>query len=44
MAQWIRPLTPSHEVAGSNLLAVTDVPLGKALYPYRLLLSPWERT
>ena len=34
MAQWIRPQTLNREVTGSNLLAATVVPLGKALYPH----------
>ena len=37
MAQWIRPQTLSREVPDSNLQAVTDVPLGKALYPHCLV-------
>ena len=37
VAQWIRPQTLNHEVPGSNLLAATVVPLGKALYPYCLV-------
>ena len=38
--QWIRPWTLSREVIGSNLLAAAVVPLGKALYPHRLV--PWK--
>ena len=48
MAQWIRPQTLSREVPGSNLLAATVVPLGKALYPHCLVprkglraIGPW---
>ena len=37
MAQWIRPWTLNREVPGSNLLAVTVVLLGKALYPHSLV-------
>ena len=33
MAQWIRPLTFSRKVSGSNLLAAIVVPFSKALYP-----------
>ena len=35
--QWIRPRTLNREVLGSNLLASTVVPLGKALYPHCLV-------
>ena len=34
VAQWIRLQTLNREVPGSNLLAVTVVPLGKAPYLY----------
>ena len=37
MAQWIRPRTLNREIPGSNLLAATVVPLGKALYPHCLV-------
>ena len=37
VAQWIRPWTLSHEVLGSNLLAVAVVPLGKTLNPHCLV-------
>ena len=37
LAQWIRPQALNHEVSGSNLLGVTVVPLGKALYPHCLV-------
>ena len=37
VAQWIRPQTLNREVPGSNLLAATVVPLGKALYSYCLV-------
>ena len=32
-AQWIRPRTLNREVPGSDVLAATVVPLGKARYP-----------
>ena len=38
VAQWIRPVTLSHEVPDSNLLAAALVPLGKALYHHCLVL------
>ena len=37
MAQWIRSQTLNREVPGLNLLAVAEVPLGKALYPHCLV-------
>ena len=48
MAQWTRPQTLNHEDHGSNPLAASEVPLGKALYPHCLVpqkglkvMVPW---
>ena len=34
VAQWIRPWTLNREVPGSDLLAASVVPMGKALHPH----------